>query len=123
MRKGMYRGGHLTGVVAGLVLMVGVTSGWGGPPNNDVSDAQGNTAGGTNALLHTTGSYNTAFGNNALYSSTIRFGNTASGMNALLSNTTGFGNTVSGNNALYSNTTGYYNTASGVQALLSKQSP
>ena len=37
-------------VIAGLVLMLGVTPSWGGPPNPTASDANGNTAGGTGAL-------------------------------------------------------------------------
>jgi len=36
---------------AGLMLVVWVGLSWGGPPNNDVSDNLGNTAGGTNALI------------------------------------------------------------------------
>jgi hypothetical protein len=37
-------------VSAGLILMLGGTPSWGGPPNNDASDSGGNTAGGTGAL-------------------------------------------------------------------------
>jgi hypothetical protein len=72
-----------------------------GPPNNDVSDAGRNTAGGTSALLNnTTGVDNTAFG-----------------FLALLNNTTGEGNTAFGKSALRFNTGGSFNTAVGVAAL------
>src|SRR6516164_9012976 len=85
--------------IAGLILMLGGATSWGAPPNNDVSDAAGNTAGGTGALQNTTGVYNT------------------SGVDTLLSNTTGFENTASGAFALFSNTSGYFNTGSGAYAL------
>jgi hypothetical protein len=32
-------------VLTGLIFMLGEAPSWGGPPNNDVSDAAGNTAG------------------------------------------------------------------------------
>ena len=49
--------------IAGLILMLGGTPSWGAPPNNDVSDAAGNTASGQGALVHTTtGGVNTASG-------------------------------------------------------------
>ncbi len=65
----------------------------------------------------TTGSNNTASGENALHSNTTGVSNTASGNAALYSNTGGYNNAASGNYALYSNTTGSYNTASGTDAL------
>ena len=65
----------------------------------------------------TTGTYNTASGENALHSNTTGVSNTASGNAALYSNTGGYNNAASGNSALYSNTTGSYNTASGTDAL------
>ena len=37
-----------------------------GPPNPTQSDDQGNTAGGTDALINNEGAYNTAFGQVAL---------------------------------------------------------
>ena len=50
-------------VIAGLVFLLGVTPSWGGPPNPTASDANANTAGGTNALLNvTSGTVNTAGG-------------------------------------------------------------
>ena len=61
--------------------------------------------------------YNTAEGENALFSLTTGVGNTAIGFETLYSNTTGFYNTANGNNALHFNTTGNYNTANGVGAL------
>ena len=52
--------------ITGLILMLGGAPSWGAPPNNDESDALGNTAGGSGALQNnTTGSANTASGSNA----------------------------------------------------------
>src|SRR5262249_34972581 len=83
-----YRPHRLLGIIA-LVGLLGVSPSWGAPPNNDVSDALGNTAGGTNALSSTTtGSANTAFGFQALVSNTTGNNNTATGLSALQSNTT-----------------------------------
>ena len=54
--------------ITGLILMLGGAPSWGAPPNNDDSDAAGNTAGGTGALFNTTiGSFNTADGFFALF--------------------------------------------------------
>ena len=109
-----------TVVVAGLCFTLGETVSWGGPPNNDVSDAQGNTASGTGALQNnTSGTNNTASGFEALVSNTTGFANTASGADALFSTTTGSFNTASGFIALFSNTTGNWNTAAGANALYS----
>ena len=106
--------------IAGLILMLGGAPSWGAPPNNDVSDAAANTAGGTGALQNTTaGFYNTADGFGALQNNSTGGINTASGAFALFSNTTGFGNTASGFGALFSTTTGSNNTASGLDALFS----
>jgi hypothetical protein len=98
--------------------MLGGATSWGAPPNNDPSDAEGNTADGTGALQNnTTGFSNTASGAYALEVNTTGSGNTASGSQALVRNTTGGGNTASGIRALWSNTTGCCNTASGANAL------
>ena len=120
---------------AGIVLMMGVTSSWGGPPNPTASDVAGNTAGGTGALVgigiafnntafgfgalehNTSGLDNAAYGYAALFSNTTGTGNTASGAFALFSNTTAYGNTAIGDSALTHNTTGADNTASGAGAL------
>ena len=79
-----------------------------------------NSAIGYHALYSNTSSrYNTAIGNQALYSLTgIPPGwyNTACGYQALYSNTGG-SNTASGYEALYTNTTGGSNTANGFQTL------
>jgi endosialidase-like protein len=105
-------------VIAGLILMLGGTSSWGAPPNNDVSDAVGNTASGTRALVNnTTGIYNTASGALALGTNTAGHNNTASGYLALYSNTRGDSNTAIGASALWANTTGGGNTAIGASAL------
>jgi hypothetical protein len=114
------------------------------PPDPVATDFYGNTASGTNALLHlepgtdplpfgqglsnsafgggalqsnTTGSYNTAIGGAALLDSTTANGNTAVGMMALHSNTTGSLNTAVGASSLLTNSTGYNNIAVGYQAL------
>jgi hypothetical protein len=136
----MNRYGSNAFVIAGLILMLGGAPSWGAPPNNDVSDAAGNTAGGTGALQNTTGGfYNTADGFGALQNNTTGFGNTAtggyvlfnnitggintaSGLDALYSNITGFGNTATGGYVLFNNTTGSVNTASGLDALYSNTS-
>ena len=92
---------------------------WGAaPPNNDVSDADENTAGGTGALQNnTTGIHNTAFGNEALLHNTSGEENTATGNNALGSNTEGTANTATGVSALSFNKGGSGNTAIGKEAL------
>ena len=77
-----------------------------------------NTAEGQNALFSlTTGAYNTAVGGQALFRNTGGGSNTATGLNALYSNTTGSGNTANGFDALFSNTTSSGTTATGYQAL------
>lgn len=77
-----------------------------------------NTAIGDQALFsNSSGSYNAAGGVNALYSNTIGLYNTALGYEALSSNTEGGHNTAVGLWALLSNTTGSNNTAIGKNAL------
>src|SRR5215470_2332765 len=110
--KRMHRVYRLAGGVAGLVLMLGVGLSWGGPPNNDVTDAQGNTAGGTNALMNnTTGVDNTAFGYGALRFNTSGSHNNAFGVGALGNNMGGSVNNAFGQGALGSNLTGNGNSA------------
>ncbi len=90
------------------------------PSGTDADSAFGNDA------LHssTTGEYKTAVGANALSANTNGDGNTAVGAYALYSNDpeiTGLGgyeNTAAGENVLRSNTTGTYNTAVGASALV-----
>jgi len=115
-------------VVAGLVLTLGGTAGWGQVPStNDTSDDNGNTGGGTDALVNVTpgvpnpssGINNTAYGASALGGNTTGADNTAYGASALGSNTTGTNNTAVGVNALLSNTEGGANTGVGAFALLS----
>ena len=72
-----------------------------------------NTASGDAALYSNNGYGNTASGASALYRNTTGSYNTASGLSALYYNTTGEENTASGDNALRSNTTGSYNIALG----------
>jgi hypothetical protein len=77
-----------------------------------------NTANGNQTLFsNTTGSDNTANGYQALYSNTSGNSNTATGTQALYSNTSGYSNAANGDGALYSNTTGHDNVAAGYQAL------
>ena len=66
----------------------------------------------------TTGGYNVAVGNYAMYYNTGGGSNVAIGYEALLSNTTGYANVAVGEYALLDNTTGYENVAVGVQALV-----
>jgi hypothetical protein len=66
--------------------------------------------------LITTGGFNTANGNKALYSTTSGAYNSAHGDSALYSNTTGGFNTANGFAALATNTTGSKNTAIGDSA-------
>ena len=61
--------------------------------------------------------FNTAEGDDALFSLTTGTGNTASGFHALFNNTTGTQNTANGAEAMFSNSTGTFNTAIGVIAL------
>ena len=79
-----------------------------------------NTAEGDNALFSlTTGLYNTAVGAKALFHDTTGSSNTADGAYSLFSNTTGSYNTANGELALYINTTGVQNTADGAYSLFS----
>src|SRR5215216_514971 len=78
-----------------------------------------NTAEGQNALFsRATGSANTAVGWNSLFSNTAGSFNTATGAGTLLFNTAD-NNTAIGGAALLFNTTGFSNVAVGVAALLS----
>jgi len=77
-----------------------------------------NTAEGQDPLFSlTTGTNNTAVGFDALYFDTNGSFNTATGFASLFRNTTGHDNAADGFRALYSNTTGFQNTATGSQAL------
>jgi len=77
-----------------------------------------NTAEGDDALYsNTTGTDNAANGAYTLFSNLDGSFNTANGVAALFYNTTGYNNTADGSLALAYNTTGFYNTANGVQAL------
>jgi hypothetical protein len=84
-----------------------------------------NTAEGDDALFSlTTGVGNAAIGAEALFSNTTGTFNTATGVGALLNNTTASNNTATGAGALFSNTTigvnsGDDNTATGFAALYS----
>jgi len=81
------------------------------------SDNSGNTFLGISTGKFNTGTENTAFGREALYSNTTGFQLTATGYQALFNNTTGIWNGAFGYHALFSNTEGYGNFAFGTQAL------
>jgi hypothetical protein len=92
------------------------------PPDVVMSDANDNTAMGTDALLHNSlGAYNTAAGYDVLLSNTTGYDNTAVGDLALASNTSGFQNSAYGDSALETNSTGANNTAVGDFALYANQ--
>jgi len=58
---------HSAIVVAGLVCTLSAVASWGQvPSDNDKSDSQFNTGGGTRALANNFGSNNTAYGDEAL---------------------------------------------------------
>jgi len=86
-------------MIAGLVLMLGVTPSW-GRDNADCLDT----------LIF---SLNTATGDEALHSNTFGCKDTATGFGALFANTVGVNNTATGAEALSSNTTGFDNTGTG----------
>src|SRR5262245_50713484 len=66
--------------------------------------------------------FNTAEGQNALFSLSSGVWNTALGGYSLFSDTSGSSNTAVGVDALFSNTNGFDNTANGVQALFKNTS-
>ena len=92
-------------------------------PAPDGGYGNGNTAEGTDALLHlTTGIWNSAFGYRALYENVTGIRNTAMGYQALYNNNgllsvSGDDNVAIGAGALYGNTTGRNNIAIGSNAL------
>ena len=88
------------------------------PPAPDGGYPGFNTAEGEDALFSlTTGSGNTAIGQQALALTTTGSLNTAIGRNALRNNTTGGSNTAAGGIALFENSGGSNNTATGYSAL------
>jgi len=77
-----------------------------------------NTAEGQDALFSlTSGDFNTAIGGHALFADTTGSHNTAVGAFSLAANSSGFWNMAAGQGTLRYNTTGFGNTASGYQAL------
>ncbi len=77
-----------------------------------------NTAEGQDALFsRTTGDFNTAIGGHALFADTTGSHNTAVGAFSLAANSSGFWNMAAGQGTLRYNTTGFGNTAGGYQAL------
>jgi hypothetical protein len=103
-----------------LTIITLVTPGWSQPTYNPtLSDAQFNTAGGTGALPMLMGNRNTAFGFDALTSTSTGTGNTAMGSDTLVNNNTGSSNTAVGQGVLLFNTDGFDNTATGADSLRS----
>jgi hypothetical protein len=100
-----------TGVVTGSAFQIGSNL------FDFGSYANGNAFLGFAGNTTTTGDYNTAVGQQALYSNTTGLNNTAEGLQALYNNTQGSGNIAIGNYALTSNTTGSPNNAFGFEAL------
>ena len=92
------------------------------PPHQRVEGdlGNGNTVEGNGLSAVTTGTNNTAMGNDALFRDTAGSFNTATGWKALLNNNSGEANTAVGAQALQNNTgTADFNTAVGAAALLS----
>ncbi|MGD0711969.1 MAG: hypothetical protein ABR968_12405, partial [Bacteroidales bacterium] len=81
-----------------------------------LNSASGLTFWGYQAGVSTTGTYNSAFGYQALFTNTTGANNTAHGYQALYSNNA-TDNSAVGYQALYTNTTGANNVANGYQAL------
>jgi Chaperone of endosialidase len=117
--------------VAGNIIADGTFTGNGGGLIN-LNAAQltsiGNMNGGSGNFFvgpaggaMTTGSYNTAIGENTLLFNSSGSYNTAIGYEALYSNGSGSENTANGYKALYSNTSGSENTAIGLGALSNNQ--
>lgn len=69
-----------------------------------------------------TGRYNTAIGDETLFSNTSGQNNTVSGHRAMYNNTWGFSNVANGSLSLFNNTGGYFNTAIGSYSLYSNRS-
>jgi hypothetical protein len=109
-------------ITIGLVCFALVQNTQAVVPAPDGGYPRGNTAEGQDALFSLTndrfgGRYNTAIGEEALYSNTTGSDNTAIGDAALFFNTTGIRNTAIGKDALKNNTTGHQSTAIGEGAL------
>ncbi len=81
------------------------------------SEGYGNFFAGPSGNSTTSGSFNTAIGDQALINNTTGTENTANGESALIFNTTGSYNTAYGLDTLYDNYTGCYNTANGTSSL------
>src|SRR5262245_55457125 len=112
-----------TVVVASLVFTLGGAVSRGGPPPNPTpSDIDGNTAGGSLALVHnSSGEDNTAFGKATLNQNTSGSKNTALGTFALMNNLTGNNNTAVGVFALNDSQDTDGNTALGWGTLVAVQ--
>src|SRR5262245_66641448 len=86
MEASMSRFARFVSVVAGLIMLMSITPSWGQDQtyNPTASDNDGNTAGGSSALLQVqTGSDNTAFGRAALFNNLNPSNNTAVGADRL----------------------------------------
>src|SRR5262245_42545649 len=120
MEASMSRFARFVSVVAGLIMLMSITPSWGQDQtyNPTASDNDGNTAGGSSALLQVqTGSDNTAFGRAALFNNLNASNNTAVGADALGLNSTGNNNSAIGAGALSNIRAGNLNVALGFQGL------
>jgi hypothetical protein len=114
----MNRTASLAMLFATLIMLLSITPSSSGPPNPTDSDANLNTAGGTDALnAVTSGERNTAFGYQGLSYLTTADNSTAVGTQALVNNTSDSFNTAIGDAALALNQNGDHNTAIGSSAL------
>lgn len=86
---------------------------------NERADACGTVGVGFFSLANDTASLNSAYGTNAMFSTTSGANNSSFGADSMYSNTTGANNTAFGYQALFSNSTGKGNAAQGVNALYS----
>ena len=121
----MERSKLLAGILVSITSLVCVmrTAAATQPPDEVVSDSNGNTASGTDALVLLVGGLaNSAFGQGALLENATGNYNTALGASTLSSNTTGADNTAVGLAALESNNVGDANTAAGVFAMAANSS-
>ena len=104
---------HIRTATCASVLAIGLLF-W-----NASAQAQSqNTFTGTSAGAHTTGSFNSGYGYQSLYTNTSGQENTAVGWDSLIFNNTGGGNVAVGENVMRFNSSGSENVAVGHSALI-----
>ena len=133
---GTINGTHFIGTTDDVPLNFSVNNQKSGRISNSTGSV---TAFGYQSLFYNAGSYNSAFGHQALYLNSLGYQNTATGYQALYLNSGGFNNTANGYNSmlqnvsgaintafgsysLFANNAGNYNTATGYEALFSNNS-